>query len=172
MISMIAAISAQTRALGKGNRLLWHLPGDLKFFRDTTKGHAVIMGRKTYESIGKPLPSRTNVVVTRTPTYHAEGCKVVQSLDSALQYARALTNTGAGEAFIIGGAEMYAQALPHADRLYLTLIDDPGEGADVFFPEYKKEFTRMISEETGIENGLPFRRVILERSSHLSSNQP
>lgn len=162
-ISMIAAISAQTRALGKGNQLLWRLPGDLKYFRETTKGHAVIMGRKTYESIGKPLPSRTNVVVTRTPTYTAEGCKVVQSLDDALAYARALTNTGSPEMFIIGGGEIYAQALPKADRLYLTLVDDPGEGADVFFPEYEKDFTRVVSEESGVENGLPYRRVVLER---------
>ena len=163
MVSMIAALGSTTRALGKGNQLLWHLPEDLKFFKQTTLGHAVIMGRKTYESIGKPLPSRTNIVVTRTPTYKAEGCKVVTSLDDALSFARALTNTGAPELFIIGGAEIYAQAMPQADRLYLTLIDDPGEGADVFFPEYEKEFTKVIAEEKGVSGGLPFRRVTLER---------
>lgn len=162
-ISIIAAISAQTRALGKGNQLLWHLPGDLKYFRDTTRGHAVIMGRKTYESIGKPLPNRTNIVVTRTPTYKAEGCKVVDSLEGALTYARALTNSGSGEIFVIGGGEIYTQALPQADQLYLTLVADPGEGADVFFPEYEKNFTRVVSEESGAEKDLTYRRVVLER---------
>lgn len=161
---MIAAIGAGTRALGKDNKLLWHLPEDLKYFKQTTLGHAVIMGRKTYESIGKPLPSRTNVVVTRTPTYKADGCKVVESLDAALAYARALTNPGAPELFIIGGADIYAQALPHTDRLYLTLIDDHGEGADVFFPEYEKDFTKVIAEEKGVSGTIPFRRVILERT--------
>ena len=163
-ISVIAAIGAKTRALGKNNGLLWRLPEDLKYFKQTTLGHAVIMGRKTYESMGKPLPSRTNIVVTRTPTYKAEGCKVVESLEGALAYARALTNTGSPELFIIGGADIYAQALPHADRLYLTLVDDPGEGADVFFPEYEKDFKKVISDEVGVSGSLPFRRVILERS--------
>ena len=162
-VSMIAAIGAETRALGKDNKLLWHLPEDLKYFKQTTLGHAVIMGRKTYESIGKPLPSRTNIVVTRTPTFKAEGCKVVDSLDNALAYARALTNPGSNEIFIIGGAEIYAQALPITDRLYLTLIDAPGEGADVFFPEYEKEFTKVVSEERVASGSIPFRRVILER---------
>lgn len=160
---MIAAIGAETRALGKDNKLLWHLPEDLKYFKQTTLSHAVIMGRKTYESIGKPLPSRTNIVVTRTPTYKAEGCKVVESLDNALAYARALTNPGSNEIFIIGGADIYTQAFPHADRLYLTLIDDPGDGADVFFPEYEKEFTKVIAEEKGVSGTIPFRRVILDR---------
>lgn len=160
---MIAAIGAETRALGKNNELLWHLPEDLKFFKQTTLGHAVIMGRKTYESIGKPLPSRTNIVVTRSPIYRAEGCKVVTSLDSALAFARSLTNSGSPELFIIGGAEIYAQAIPHADRLYLTLIEDPGDGADVFFPEYEKEFKKVITEEKGVSGGIPFRRVTLER---------
>jgi dihydrofolate reductase len=162
-ISLIAAIGATTRALGKNNTLLWHLPEDLKYFRDTTRGHAVIMGRKTYESIGKPLPNRTNIVVTRTATYKAEGCKVVTSLDDALKYAKALTNSGADEVFVIGGADIYTQALPHAERLYLTLVDDPGEGADVFFPEYEKEFTKVIAEETSESGGMKFRRVTLER---------
>ncbi len=163
-VSMIAVIGAKTRALGKNNALVWRIPEDLKYFKQTTLGHAVIMGRKTYESIGKPLPSRTNIVVTRTPTFKAEGCKVVESLDNALAYARALTNPGSPELFIIGGAEIYAQALPQTDRLYLTLIDDPGDGADVFFPEYEKEFTKVIAEERGVSGTIPFRRVILERT--------
>ena len=162
-VSAIAAIGATTRALGKNNTLLWHLPEDLKFFKETTTGHAVIMGRKTYESIGRPLPNRTNIVVTRTATYKAEGCKVVTSLEDALNYARKLTNSGADEIFIIGGAEIYTQALPNTDRLYLTLIDDPGEGADVFFPEYEKEFTKVIAEESGESGGIKFRRITLER---------
>lgn len=161
-VSIIAALGEKTRALGKNNQLLWRLPEDLKYFKQTTLGHAVIMGRKTYESIGKPLPSRTNIVVTRTPTYKAEGCKVVGSLDDALKYAQALTNPGSPELFIIGGADIYAQALPKADRLYLTLVDDPGEGADVFFPEYEALFRKLVSEER-VTGAIPSRRVILER---------
>lgn len=162
-VSLVAAIGATTRALGKENKLLWHLPEDLKYFKTLTTGHAVIMGRKTYESIGKPLPNRTNIVVTRTATYKAEGCKVVTSLEDALKYARALTNTGAGEVFVIGGADIYTQALPLADRLYLTLVDDLGEGADVFFPEYERLFKKVVATEDGVSGTTTFHHVTLER---------
>ncbi len=162
-VSLVAAIGATTRALGKENKLLWHLPEDLKYFKTLTTGHAVIMGRKTYESIGKPLPNRTNIVVTRTATYKAEGCKGVTSLEDALEYARALTNSGASEVFVIGGADIYTQALPLADRLYLTLVDDPGEGADVFFPEYEKLFKKVVATEDGVSGTTTFHHVTLER---------
>lgn len=162
-VSLVAAIGATTRAIGKENKLVWHLPEDLKYFKTLTTGHAVIMGRKTYESIGKPLPNRTNIVVTRTATYKAEGCKVVTSLEDALKYARALTNSGASEVFVIGGADIYTQALPLADRLYLTLVDDPGEGADVFFPEYEKLFKKVVATEDGVSGTTTFHHVTLER---------
>jgi dihydrofolate reductase len=162
-VSLVAAIGATTRAIGKENKLVWHLPEDLKYFKTLTTGHAVIMGRKTYESIGKPLPNRTNIVVTRSATYKAEGCKVVTSLEDALKYARALTNSGASEVFVIGGADIYTQALPLADRLYLTLVDDPGEGADVFFPEYAKDFKKVVATQDGSSGTTTFHHVTLER---------
>lgn len=161
-VSIVAAISSQKRALGKDNKLLWHLPGDMKHFKGLTIGHAVIMGRKTYESIGKPLPSRTNIVVTRTATYKAEGCKIVTSLEDALTYARALTNNGASEIFVIGGADIYAQTLPLVDRLYLTLVEAEPE-ADTFFPDYSA-FTKQVGEkEVHEEKGIPYSWVTLER---------
>ena len=157
-VSLIAAIGARTRALGKGNALLWHLPSDLQFFKHTTTGHPIIMGRKTYLSIGRALPNRTNIVLTRDPVCDAPGCTVAHSLDEALKVA-----PESDEVFVIGGGDVYAQALPRADRLYLTLVDDAGEGADVFFPPYETEFTKILSSEEGEENGLHFRRVTLER---------
>jgi len=127
---MIAAVG-RNRELGRGNELLWHIPEDLKRFKALTLGHPVIMGRKTFESIGKPLPGRTNLVVSRSAL----------SLEDALAQAKKLDKE---EVFIIGGAQIYEQALPYADRLYLTLIEDTKE-ADAFFPEYEKLFTKKVS---------------------------
>jgi len=134
-ISLIAAV-AENGAIGKDNQLLWHLPADLQHFKRLTSGHTVVMGRKTFESIraanrGKPLPNRTNVVVTRQPDYRADGCQVVNSLEEALQPS-AIPNPKS-QIFIIGGAELYAQALPLADKLYLTEVKASPDG-DVFFP--------------------------------------
>ncbi len=166
-ISMIAAISAQTRALGKKNALLWHLPEDLKYFHDVTRGHPVIMGSRTWDSIPeryRPLSNRTNIVLTFDKNYKAEGATLAYSLDEAFSCSQELENKNpSGEIFVIGGGQVYAAALPYAKRLYLTLVDDPGDGADVFFPEYEKEFTRMISSTPGESNGIKFRWVVLER---------
>lgn len=126
-ISIIVAM-AQNRIIGVNNSLPWHLPGDMKWFRRHTLGKSVVMGRKTYESIGKPLPDRSNIVVTRNPEYTAPGCTVVTSIDAALEAA------GEGEVMIMGGADLYRQMLPRADRLYLTLVHTEIEG-DAFFPE-------------------------------------
>jgi dihydrofolate reductase len=140
-IALIAAV-AENGAIGKDNALLWHLPADLQHFKRLTTGHVVVMGRKTFESIGKPLPNRTNIVVTRQPDYRAEGCKVVHSLEEAIDEMRGepqrSTNNEARttkheQLFIIGGAELYEQALPLADKLYLTEVKASPEG-DVFFP--------------------------------------
>jgi dihydrofolate reductase len=131
MISLIAAL-AQNRAIGKDNQLLWHLPEDMRYFRDTTRGKTVIMGRKTWESLPaafRPLPARRNIVVTRNHHYAAEGATVTCSLPEAIAIAGENDET-----FIIGGAELYRQALPLAQRLYLTEIAQPYDG-DVFFPE-------------------------------------
>ena len=142
-ISLIAALDRR-RGIGKDNQLPWRLPGDLKRFRELTMGHHLIVGRKTYESIGKPLPGRTLIVVTRNKTYQAEGCTVVHSLADALALAG---SHGESEAFIGGGAELYAQALALADRLYLTRVDAEVE-ADTFFPAWDEQAWTLVEERT------------------------
>lgn len=160
IISAIAAIGARNRALGKGGDLIWKIPEDLQRFKRLTSGHPIIMGRKTYESIGRPLPNRTNIVVTRNPDYEADGCLVVHSLEEALARARQIENT---EICIIGGSYIFTEALPQIDRLYLTLIDSDEKG-DVYFPEYEQEFTRIISrEDHQTKDGLKYSYVTLER---------
>ena len=128
-LTLIAAV-AKNRVIGNGNALPWRLPEDLKRFKALTLGHPVIMGRKTWESLGRPLPGRTNIVISRRVDFHAPGATSVGSLEAALAKAEA---TGTDEAFIIGGAEIYAQALPLARRLQLTEIDRDYAG-DAFFP--------------------------------------
>jgi dihydrofolate reductase len=140
-LSIICAL-AENRAIGKDNRLLWHIPEDLKRFKRITAGHAVIMGRRTFESIGRALPDRTNIVISREPDLQAEGCLVVPSFEAALEKAREIEPE---EIFIIGGGQVYRQAIERADKLYLTLI--PGEyEADTFFPEYNR-FDKIIRKE-------------------------
>ncbi len=128
MITLIAAI-AHNNALGKDNDLIWHLPADLIRFRKTTTGHHIIMGRNTYESIGKPLPNRTTVIITRNPNYKAEGCVVVNSIAAALEVAK-----GDASPFIIGGAQIYKEAITLVDQLDITEVHHEFE-ADAFFPE-------------------------------------
>lgn len=142
---------------------MWPIPEDLKRFKRLTMGHPVVMGRKTFESIlsslGKPLPGRTNIVVTRDVGYAPEGAVVTHSLEEALEKARAVDQE---EIFIGGGAQIYEQALPSADRLYLTLIDDEKPG-DAFFPAYEHLFTKKIAEESGEHNGLHYTWADFER---------
>jgi dihydrofolate reductase len=162
-ISFIAAIGERTRALGKDGDLVWDIPEDLARFRAITKGHPVIMGRKTWESIpekNRPMPNRVNLVVTRNPGYQAPGAIVCTSLPDAL--VRAKQENGADEIFIIGGARLFEEAMPIVNRLYLTLVDDDAE-ADVFFPPYPA-FTKIIFEEAREENGIRYRFVDLERT--------
>jgi len=121
---------AENRVIGIHNTLPWRLPADLRHFRQLTTGHHVIMGRRNYESIGKPLPDRHNIVLTRNPSYHAPGCQVKNSLGEALQDIQ-----NDPEIFIIGGAEIYRQALALADRIYLTLVHAEING-DTFFPDF------------------------------------
>jgi dihydrofolate reductase len=116
--------------IGKNNQLPWHLPNDLKYFKNLTWGLPIVMGRKTYESIGKPLPGRTNIVITRNQGYKADGIEVVHTIEQAIQVAHA---KGAKEIFIIGGAEIFRSLFNEADRIYLTRIHHRFEG-DVFFP--------------------------------------
>lgn len=151
MISIIAAL-ARNRVIGIDNRLPWRLPADLKFFRRTTLGHAVIMGRKNYESIGRPLPQRRNIVLSTDPGYRAPGCEVRHSLAAALAAAG-----DDPEIFIIGGANLYAQALPLAERMYLTLIEAEFDG-DAWFPEYdEREWRETAREEHAPDADNPYR---------------
>lgn len=141
-ISLIAAV-ASNRAIGKDNQLLWQLPEDMRYFRETTRGKTVIMGRRTWESLParfRPLPERRNIVVTRDRDYVAAGATVTHSLPAAI----AAAGDDAAECFVIGGAELYRQALPLAQRLYLTEIAQAFEG-DVFFPEIQTAEWQEIS---------------------------
>jgi dihydrofolate reductase len=145
IISLIAAL-AKNRTIGKNNDLPWHLPDDMKYFMQTTSQHVVIMGRKNYQSIPekfRPLPNRTNVVVTRSPGFHAPNCIVVNSLEAALAIGEEKKQN---EVFIIGGAEIYTLGLTLANRLYLTEIDADIEG-DTFFPEIDKNEWQEISRK-------------------------
>ena len=160
----------KNRELGKEGKLLWHIPDDLKRVKELTLGHPIVMGRKTFESIvgylGQPLPGRTNIVVTPHPDDMMEIVSpssdviVVSSLEEGIEKAKALD---AEEIHIGGGAQIYEQALPYIDKLYLTLVDDEKE-ADSFFPSYEKEFTKKVFEEAREWNGLKYKWVDLERS--------
>ncbi len=155
---MIAAIGAQNRALGKNNDLIWKIPGDLPRFKALTSGHVIIMGRKTYESIGRPLPNRTNIIVTRNTDFKIEGCLVVHSLAEALAEANLIEEE---EIFVIGGGDIYKEALPFTDRLYLTLVHDEKD-ADVYFPEYSA-FQKSIFLVEHREDTPPHTYTILEK---------
>lgn len=154
-ISIIAAMG-RNRELGFGNQLPWHLPDDLKRFKALTTGHVIVMGRKTYEAIGRPLPNRTNVVITRNKGFSAHGCVVVNSMEDAIKTAEtsrssvgansANTANSADEIFVIGGAEIYKLALPFANRMYLTHVD-ADMNADVYFPEFNEKEWRIVKTE-------------------------
>lgn len=161
-IAIIVALSTQTRAIGKNGQLLWHLPDDMKRFKELTTGHPVIMGRKTWESLPerfRPLPGRTNIVVTRQTGYGAVGATVADSLEAA--HAASKRAPGADEIFVIGGGDLYREALPLADRLYLTLVDDTAD-ADTFFPPYEQAF-KIISDDGGTGEP-PHRFLTFERT--------
>ena len=157
-ISIIVAHS-RNMAIGKANTLIWRLPDDLKRFKKLTTGHPIIMGRKTYESIGRPLPERTNIVTTRDATLEIPGCIGTRSAIEATEKAKEVERE---EIFIIGGAQIYKESLFLADRLYVTKVDMDVDG-DTFFPEYSKVFTKKISEESGEFEGLKYSYLILEK---------
>jgi dihydrofolate reductase len=138
-LSIIVAFD-QNRLIGNNNQLPWHLPADLKHFRAITMGHHMIMGRKTFESIGKPLPGRTSVIVTRQRDYHHEGCIVVGSMDEAIREC-----TGQEEVFIIGGAQIFECTMPMAQKLHITQIHHAFEG-DTWFPEISPKEWTLVSE--------------------------
>ncbi len=143
-LSLIVAFDEQG-AMGRGNALLWHLPEDLKWFKQHTLGKAVIMGRKTHQSIGRPLPKRHNIVVTRDPFFQAPGCSLVRSWAEAIALAQQ-EPAGAQEIMVIGGAQIYALALPEVARLYVTRLQARFE-ADVFFPTLDWSQWQRVFEE-------------------------
>ena len=158
-LSVIVATD-NARGIGINNSLPWHLPEDLAHFKRTTSGHPILMGRKTFDSIGRVLPERTNIVVTRDESWQSEGAVRASSVEDAIEKAK--QSASSDEIFIIGGGEIYKQSLPLADRLCLTLIDDAKE-ADAFFPEYENIFTKKTFEEKREFNGLQYSWIDLEK---------
>ncbi len=162
-VVIVAGIGERTRAIGKDNQILFHVPDDLKRFKELSMGHPIIMGRKTFESIvamlRKPLPGRVNIVVTRYEKNSHAGAQTAHTLESALELALELNPK---EIHIGGGAEMYTIALPYVDKLYLTLFDDDRAG-DSFFPEYKNDFVEVARHGLRDDNGLKYEWVDFER---------
>lgn len=157
MISLIVAHD-KNRVIGYEKKMPWHLPGELKYFKEQTMGKPMIMGRKTFESIGRPLPGRRNIVITRNENYNAEGIEVVSSLEEALKLV-----SKEQEIMIIGGEQIFKLALPIADRLYITKIDYEFQG-DTFFPQYGDEWTMIsISEPIEVPDGYAYTYYIYDR---------
>ncbi len=165
-VVIVASMGKDTRAIGQNNNLLWHVPADMKRFKALTLGKPVIMGRKTFESIlailGKPLPGRTNIVVTRDSAYPApEGVLVANDLETAFERA---AEEDPAEIHIGGGAELYRQALPYTDFLHLTLFHDDTPG-DTSFPDFANNFTPVYQSELQTHEGLNFEWVDFKRTT-------
>jgi dihydrofolate reductase len=166
IVSLLVAMDEQ-RGIGWANRLPWRLPDDLKRFKTLTMGHHLLMGRKTFESIGRPLPGRTTIVITRNPDYQPDNCQpedcfIAYSLSKALSLA---ADRGETESFVIGGGEIFAQALELADRMYQTLVHTTGS-ADVFFPAYEPDdwiVKETVYQPAGECNEFPYTFNLLER---------
>lgn len=165
MISLVVAM-AQNRVIGRNNKLPWTLPEDLKYFKKITMGKPIIMGRKTFESIGKLLPGRTHIIITRNADYTAEGIKVVHDLRQARELCETIgMEDGGDEAMVIGGAEIYRQALPYSQRLYLTEVHAEVDG-DVLFPEFDRSEWQELAREDFKANGpnpYDYSFLVLER---------
>ena len=160
MIVTIVVAIGENNAIGKNNELLWYLPKDLRHFKTITKGHTVIMGRKTFESVGKPLPNRRNIIITRNTDLAIEGTEVVHTLQEALELCKQDE-----EVFIIGGAEIYKMAMQHTDKIYLTVVHENFE-ADAFFPEIDHNLWLETASEKHLpddKNNLSFTFSTLER---------
>ena len=166
-ISLIAAV-ANNNIIGRDNKLPWHMPADLKWFKSLTTGHHVLMGRKTFEEIKKPLPGRVNVVITRNPNWAADGVAIARSVDEAIGKAQA---AGDKEIFVIGGAEIFAQLLHRADRMYITRIHAEPQG-DTYFPEFDdvNEWKLVDSEhfDADEKNAYPYSFLTYERHETVS----
>lgn len=164
ILSLVAALD-ETGGIGKNGKLPWHLRTDLKRFKSLTWGHHVVMGRATFKSIGKALPGRTNIIVTRQRDFRADGCLTASSLESAIGFAKAQAET---ETFVIGGGQIFRQALPLADRLYLTRVHARLE-CDVYFPALNQSEWNEIFQESfpaDEENDYPTTYFVLERQKN------
>jgi len=162
MVSIIAIV-AKNRAIGYKNKLLYNIPEDMKHFKEITTGHVVIMGENTFHSMNdRPLSQRTNIILTLDPHFSAANCLIAHSMEEAITMAKAQNQ---GEFFFIGGGQIYKQALPLADKLYLTIVDDEPTQADTFFPDYS-EFKKVISEqELTTANGYKIKFIELAKKS-------
>ncbi|KKQ46608.1 MAG: Dihydrofolate reductase [Candidatus Moranbacteria bacterium GW2011_GWD2_37_9] len=149
---------AENRAIGKNNDLLWHIPEDFKHFKEKTMGHVIVMGQKTFESIGKPLPNRTTIVLSNDPVCNIEGVIMARTFDEVFAKAREIEKE---EVFICGGGSVYAQTIGMADKLYLTVVKGDFE-ADVFFPKYD-EFKRVVSERKSNDENFEYTFLELEK---------
>ncbi len=156
-LSLIVCM-AKNRVIGRGSEIPWDVPGEQKIFRRATSGHTVIMGRKTYESIGRALPRRTNIVVTRQSNYDAPGCTVVSDISSALD----AVPDEEDEVFIIGGGQLYAETVDRADRIYLSILSTEIDG-DITFPEFDEDDFLSLSTEAFADALIPYTYTILER---------
>lgn len=163
-INIIVAVTSKNFAIGNGGKLLVHISDDLKRFKMLTMGHPVILGRKTYESIGKPLPGRANIVITRNRDFKADGCLVAGSLEEAVKMGGELDT----DVFVIGGGEIYREALPLTDKIYLTVVESDARG-DVFFPDWRNEFKKETyrAERVDEKTGLKYSWIDLERKKTL-----
>lgn len=160
MISLIVAMD-KNRLIGKENQLPWHIPQDLAYFKKITLNHKIVMGRKTFESIGRPLPGRENIILTRDPSYSQEGCTIMHSIDEIMM----LSSGSDEEIFVIGGAEIFKEILSNSNRLYITEIDHEFDG-DTYFPETVDTEWKIISTEKGIKdekNPYEFKFVVYEK---------
>ena len=157
MISLMVAHDPN-RVIGKDNELPWHIPADLAYFKEHTIGKGIVMGRNTFESIGRPLPKRRNIVVTRNDDYEAEGVDVVHNIQDAVKLAKEVHE----EVMIIGGEQVFSSVLDDADRLYITLVHQSFEG-DTYFPEYGREWKLVSESEQQISNEVPFSFLVYER---------
>lgn len=159
MISLIVAHDPN-RVIGQDNKMPWYIPGDLAYFKNKTMSKAIVMGRKTYESIGKVLPGRKNIIITRNPSYKVDGAEVVSSIDEALKIAEIFHE----EVMIIGGEQIFKEVLPKADRLYITLIRNVFEG-DTFFPPYHSDEWVLVdtTEEMQTVDGITYAYLIYDK---------
>jgi dihydrofolate reductase len=164
MLSLIVAMG-ENRVIGVENRLPWHIPEDLKRFKKITMGHPILMGRKTFDSIGKALPGRTNIVITRNREFRADGVVGCGSLEEALEWA--MKAPGNDEIFVIGGAEIFRHCLDKADRIYLTVVKWPFDG-DTYLPSFREEDFETIAEESLSENPVAVLKTLQRKKPKLA----